>query len=249
MTSRNRSGSGSITSKTSAPKAWTNFLRKPDRSPDHAGAEVVLDALRRGRHRRAQEAGLELEAMGAVVVPDAGRLNELTRRDRSGMTDDGDQVAMTTRLDAENAEPVLRIMEGHPLDQTGQYLPVGSGGRRWFGPWSHPRPNRCCCHCFQPILTGKRFGMLAGFRAAARGRLRLGKRDGFRLRRCIGDDWLSDTGITLQNLPHRPFIDGAPDRCGRAPAGAGPFSAGSACGLPRRPCHRRRQATASAGHG
>ena len=97
-------------------------------SPDHAGTQVLLNAFRRGRHRGAQEAGLELEAMGAIVVPDTGRLNELTRRDRGGMTDDGNQVAMTTRLDAEDAEPILRIMEGHPLDQTGQNLPVGSGG-------------------------------------------------------------------------------------------------------------------------
>ena len=105
-------------------------LLRVDRAdpPDHAGAQILLDAFRRGRHRGAQEAGLELEAMGAVVVPDAGRLDELTRRDRGGMADDGDQVAMPTRLDAEDAEPVLRIMEGHPLDQTGQNLPVGGGG-------------------------------------------------------------------------------------------------------------------------
>ena len=84
------------------------------------------------------------------------------------MTDDGDQVAMTTRLDAEDAEPVLRIVEGHPLDQTGQHLPVGAAGDAGLS-WFHPRLNCCCCHRFQPILTGKRFGVLAGFRAAARG--------------------------------------------------------------------------------
>ena len=40
-------------------------LLRVDRAdpPDHAGAQILLDALRRGRHRGAQEAGLELEAM------------------------------------------------------------------------------------------------------------------------------------------------------------------------------------------
>ena len=38
---------------------------------DHAGAEVLLDALQRGRRGRLQEGGLELQAMGAVVDPDA----------------------------------------------------------------------------------------------------------------------------------------------------------------------------------
>jgi hypothetical protein len=36
---------------------------------DHAGAEVLLDALQRGWRGRLQEGGLELQAMGAVVDP------------------------------------------------------------------------------------------------------------------------------------------------------------------------------------
>ena len=81
-----------------------------------------------------QELRPELEAVRAIVVPDAARLDELAGRDRRRMADDGDQVALPTRFDAEDAKPVLRIVEGYPLDQTGQHLPVGSGGRRWLVP-------------------------------------------------------------------------------------------------------------------
>ena len=38
---------------------------------DHAGAEILLDALQRGRRGRLQEGGLELQAVGAVVDPGA----------------------------------------------------------------------------------------------------------------------------------------------------------------------------------
>ena len=87
---------------------------------DHAGAEVFLDAIDGGRRRGAHEARLELLAMGAVVDPFARCGDPLAGGDGGGVPDDGDQVAMAARLDAENAEAVLGIMEGDPLDEARQ---------------------------------------------------------------------------------------------------------------------------------
>ena len=44
------------------------------------------------------------------------------------MTDDGDQVTMSTRLDPENAKAILGIVEGHALDQAGKDLMLGRCG-------------------------------------------------------------------------------------------------------------------------
>jgi len=38
------------------------------------------------------------------------------------MTDSGDEIALASRLDAQHAEAVLRVMEGYPVDQAGQDL-------------------------------------------------------------------------------------------------------------------------------
>ena len=45
-------------------------------------------------------------------------------RDHGGVAHDRDQVAMAPRLDPQNAEPVVRVVEGDALDQPGQDLPV-----------------------------------------------------------------------------------------------------------------------------
>ena len=71
----------------------------PD-APDHAGAEVALDALDRGRRGRLEEVGPELQAVRAVVGPGAGGLDPLPSRDHRGVTDDGDEVALPTGLQA-----------------------------------------------------------------------------------------------------------------------------------------------------
>ena len=47
---------------------------------DHAGAEIALDALQRGRRGGLEEGGLELQAVGAVVDPDAARPGRTRRR-------------------------------------------------------------------------------------------------------------------------------------------------------------------------
>jgi hypothetical protein len=51
---------------------------------------------------------------------------------RNGVANDGDEVAMPTRLYAQHAEAVLGIVERHPLDSAGEHFAVrlGCGGRR-----------------------------------------------------------------------------------------------------------------------
>ena len=89
---------------------------------DHAGAEILLDAVDRGRRRGAHEARLELLAMGAVVDPFARRGDPFAGGDGGGVADDGDQVAVAARLDAENAEAVLGVVERDALDKARQHF-------------------------------------------------------------------------------------------------------------------------------
>ena len=110
VTSRSRSGSASMMSNTSLAEGPDQLLGV-DRADaaDHAGAEILLDALDRGRRRGPQEARPELLAVGAVVDPFARRGDPLAGGDRRGMADDGDQVAVAARLDPEHAEAVLGL--------------------------------------------------------------------------------------------------------------------------------------------
>ena len=58
--------------------------------------------------------------MGAVVDPFARRGDPLAGGDDGGVADDGDQFAVAARLDAENAEAVLGVVEGDALDKARQ---------------------------------------------------------------------------------------------------------------------------------
>ena len=69
-----------------------------------------------------QKPRLELLAVGAVVDPFARRGDPLAGGDRRGVADHGDEIAMAARLDPQNAEAVLGIVERHPLDQAGEHL-------------------------------------------------------------------------------------------------------------------------------
>jgi hypothetical protein len=75
-----------------------------------------------------------LDTVGAVVNPSSARLNELAGRDHRGVAENGDQVALPTRFDPQDAEAVLRVVEGDALDQTGQNL-----GWRARPGWLHHR--------------------------------------------------------------------------------------------------------------
>jgi hypothetical protein len=90
---------------------------------DHPGTEILLDALSRRRRRGAHEARLELLPMGTVIDPFARCRNPFAGGDHRSVTDDGDQVAVAPRLDPENAKAVFGVVEGDPLDESGQNLP------------------------------------------------------------------------------------------------------------------------------
>ena len=96
---------------------------------DHAGAEIALDALERGRRSGLEEGGLELQPMRAVVDPDARGLDELAGADRGGGANHGHQITLATHLDPQHAKAVVGIVEGHPLDQAGESLALGRRSR------------------------------------------------------------------------------------------------------------------------
>ena len=87
---------------------------------DHAGREVLLDAVGRIGERGAQKSRLELLAVGAVVDPFARGGDPLTGRNGCGMADNGHDVTMPARLGAQNAEAVLGIVVRDALDEAGQ---------------------------------------------------------------------------------------------------------------------------------
>jgi hypothetical protein len=70
---------------------------------------------------------LELLTMGAIVHPATGTRIPLTSRNDRGMADDGDQLAVASRLDPDDAKAILGILVGDALDQPGKHLPV-----RWL---------------------------------------------------------------------------------------------------------------------
>ena len=103
------------------PKRHDEFLRI-DRADaaDHAGTKIFLDALDRCRRRRLEKPGAELDAMRAVVGPFAAGLDEFSGGDRRGMPNDGDEIALAPRFDAQNAKAILVVMERHPFDEPGE---------------------------------------------------------------------------------------------------------------------------------
>jgi hypothetical protein len=53
-------------------------------------------------------------------------LDELAGRDHRGVAENCDQVALPASFDPQDAEAVLRVVEGDTLDQTGQNLCCGA---------------------------------------------------------------------------------------------------------------------------
>jgi hypothetical protein len=84
---------------------------------DHAGAEVFFDAFQGGGWHDLQLRRLELQAMGAIIDPDAQAFDVLTRRHRSRRAGHGDQVPLPADLDAQHAKAAGLAVEGHALDR------------------------------------------------------------------------------------------------------------------------------------
>ena len=98
-----------------------------------AGGEVLLDALGRGRRRRAEEIGAKLYAVRPVVDPPPARLHEFAGANRRRVADDRDQIAMAARLDTQHAEPAVLVVKGDALDETGEVFAVRCSGSAGAG--------------------------------------------------------------------------------------------------------------------
>src|SRR5271166_968214 len=81
---------------------------------DHAGGEVFLHALDRGRLRGLQKLRPELQPMRPVVLPDAARRHPFPGRYGSRMAKDGHQVSLSAHLHAQDAKSILLVVKGHP---------------------------------------------------------------------------------------------------------------------------------------
>jgi len=49
-------------------------------------------------------------------------LDKLAGGDHRGMPDEGDEIALASRFDAQHAEAVVGVVEGDAVDQAGQNL-------------------------------------------------------------------------------------------------------------------------------
>ncbi len=96
---------------------------------DHAGAKIFLDSLDRRRRHGLQKPRPKLDAVRAIVAPLATGLNELAGGDRRGMANDRDQIALAPRLDAQDAETVVVVVERHALDEPSEDFRAGVGRR------------------------------------------------------------------------------------------------------------------------
>jgi hypothetical protein len=74
-----------------------------------------LDPLDR-RCRGLEERGSELDTVRAVVDPAPAGLDVFASRDHSGVANEGDEITLASRLNPQNAEAVLGVMERDAVD-------------------------------------------------------------------------------------------------------------------------------------
>src|SRR6266516_5743200 len=91
---------------------------------DHSRREILLDALKRGGRRGLEEPSFELLTVSTVVNPVARCRDPLTGRDRGGMANQGDQLAVATSLNPQDAKTVLGVLVSDALDQSGEHLAI-----------------------------------------------------------------------------------------------------------------------------
>ena len=96
-------------------------IDRPD-APDHAGAQIFLDPVDRTRRRGLEKPRPELLTVSAIVDPFAGCGDPLAGGNDGGVADDGHQIAVSARLRPQNAEAVLRVVEGDPLDEACEHF-------------------------------------------------------------------------------------------------------------------------------
>src|SRR6266536_5727779 len=70
-------------------------------------------------------------------------------RDRGGMADQGDQLALATGLDPQDAKAILGVLVSDPLDQSGEHLVIGLRGLALHDGPSHPS---------SPVKSGAKSG-------------------------------------------------------------------------------------------
>ena len=92
---------------------------------DHPGTEILLDAFQSAGGHDFELIGFELEAVSAVVVPDADALDIFTGGDGGSRTDDSNQLPLALDLDPQNTEAGLLTMEGDALYGTGETFDGG----------------------------------------------------------------------------------------------------------------------------
>ena len=100
-------------------------------TPDHSRGQVLFDAFGRCRCGGAQESGLELLAVGAVVDPFPCCCDPLAGGNGRGVADHRHQFPVSARLGPKDAEAVLGIVEGDALDEARQRF-LGRRCRDWL---------------------------------------------------------------------------------------------------------------------
>src|SRR5208337_1750825 len=115
------------------------LMLSPD-AADHAGGQILLNAVDGTRRRGSHKPRLELLAVGPVVDPITRGSDPLAGGDRGRVADDSDEIPMSARLYTQHAEAAFGIMERHSLNGAGEHLAVGPGGGRRRG---HRLDNGC----------------------------------------------------------------------------------------------------------
>ena len=87
---------------------------------DHPRAEILFDAFEGTRRDDAERLRLKLQPVRPIVHPDALPLNVLAWGNGRCSAYNGDQVAVPTDFDPEDAEAGLFTMERHAFDRTGE---------------------------------------------------------------------------------------------------------------------------------
>jgi hypothetical protein len=85
---------------------------------NHPRPKVAFDTVESCRRARLQERRLELDPVFAVIGPGPAGLDELAGGDARGVAHYGDKLTLSSRLDPQNAEAVIRIVEADALDHS-----------------------------------------------------------------------------------------------------------------------------------